>query len=377
MPGALRLGTVAGIPLAVHYSWLLIAALITLSLGGQFRSSHSDWSATVIWLTSALTAVLFFATLLMHELAHSIVARAHGLPVRSITLFALGGVATIEKDATSPKTEFLIAIAGPVVSFAIGFGCIGLARSLGWSLNDGGTGIAGSVLGWLGSINVVLAVFNLIPGYPLDGGRVLRAALWAAYKDVSRATRNAARAGEIVAGIFIGWGLLRFFLSGGFGGLWLVFLGWFLMMAARASRAEVTIGEALQGVLVADVMSNDYATTGADLSIQQLVDEVLLRTGRRCIIVKSGGDIVGVVTPHEIRDVARDRWVQVRVAEIMRPLDKLPTVGPRTSVVDALKAMARENVNQLPVVADGQFEGVVTRGHILQLLDSRSELKAA
>jgi Zn-dependent protease/predicted transcriptional regulator len=377
MPASIRLGRVAGIPIGLHYSWFLIAALITFSLAGRFQETHPAWDTPTIWAISAFTAVLFFATLLAHELSHSVVARARGLSVRSITLFALGGIAHIEKDATTATTEFLVAIVGPIVSFAIGFACIGVAQTMGWSIGNGSAGITGSVLGWLGSINVVLATFNLIPGYPLDGGRVLRALLWGIYKDQDRATRNAARVGQTVAGIFIAWGLLQFFLGAGFGGLWLAFIGWFLMMAAQASYAEVSMSEALRDIHVSEVMANDCVTVDPRVKVQGLVDDVLLRTGRRCVMVKSDGRVVGLVTPNEIRAVDRARWSEVTVADVMRPLERLRTVDPDTSVSDALKTMAREDVNQLPVVSDGRLEGIVSRAHILQLLQSHAELKAS
>lgn len=377
MPATLRLGRVVGIPIGLHYSWFLIAALITFGLAGHFRESHQDWTAVQTWSVSLITAVLFFVTLLAHELSHAAVARARGLPVRSITLFALGGIASIEKDATSAKTEFLVAVVGPIVSVTIGVACIGMAQSLGWSFDDTGGGATASVLGWLGSINVLLAVFNLIPGYPLDGGRVLRAALWGIYKDVDRATRKAARVGQIVAGIFIAWGLAQFFLAGMFAGLWLAFIGWFLMMAAQASYAEVTMGEALRDVRVADVMANDCATVEPHLDVQRLVDDVLLRTGRRCVVVKSDGRVLGMVTPHEVRAIDRARWSDATVREVMRPVETLRTVEPRTSVTEALKTMTSEDINQLPVMSNGRLEGIVTRGHILQLVQSRAELNAA
>ena len=377
MSGTLRLGRVGGVPVGLHYSWFIIAGLITVSLANHFRSSQADWSLALIWSVSLGTAVLFFGTLLAHELSHAIVARARGLPVRSITLFALGGIANIEKDANTARTEFLVAVVGPIVSFSIGAACIGAAQSLGWSFDNGRAGVAGSVLGWLGSINVLLAIFNLIPGYPLDGGRLLRALLWGLYNDVDRATKNAARAGRVVAGIFIAWGLLQFFMGAGFSGLWLAFIGWFLLMAAQASYLEVSMGEALRDVRVADVMAHDCATVDPRSTVQSVVDDVLLRTGRRCVLVQRDERIIGLVTPHEIRRADRARWADLPVAEVMRPLDTLKTVAPSTPVAEALKTMARDDVNQLPVVADGRLEGIVTRSHILQLLQSRAELKAA
>jgi Zn-dependent protease len=375
MPASIRLGRVSGIPIGLHYSWFIIAALITVSLAAHFRSTQPDWQAPTTWAISVLTAVLFFVTLLAHELSHAIVARTRGLPVHSITLFALGGVAQIEKDATSARTEFVVAVIGPITSLVIGVVCIGIASSLGWSVDDGTGGPIGAVLGWLGSINVVLALFNLIPGYPLDGGRLLRALLWRIYDDVDRATRTAARVGQAVGAVFIGWGLLQFFTDAGFGGLWLAFIGSFLLTAAQASYAQVTIAETLRGVRVRDVMTDDCVTVDAELDLQSLVDDLLLRRGRRCIVVKRADRVLGLVTSNEVRGVARDHWHEVTAGDVMRPLDQLKTVGLDTPVTEAVTTMAREDVNQLPVVTDGRLEGIVTRAHIPQLLQSRAELK--
>jgi Zn-dependent protease/CBS domain-containing protein len=375
LPATLRLGRIAGIPVGLHFSWFIIAGLITLSLAGHFQQTHASWSAAAIWSVSAATAVLFFATLLAHELSHAFVARARGLPVRSITLFALGGIAQIQKEATTATTEFLVAIVGPAMSLAIGFGCIAIAGHLGWAVDDGGAGVIGSVLGWLGSINLALAVFNLIPGYPLDGGRVLRALLWAVHKDGERATRIASRVGQVVAGLFIAGGLLQFVLGAGISGLWLALIGWFLMMGASASYSQLSIATALRDVRVADVMTDDCATIDARTTIAEIVDDILLRTGRRCVLVTRDDTVVGLITPHEVRTVNREQWHTLTADEAMRPLRSVQLVEPGTPLADALTTMVREDVNQLPVVTAGRLEGVVTRSRILQLLQSRSELR--
>lgn len=374
LPASIRLGRITGIPVGLHYSWFLIAALITFSLAAHFREGHSAWQPAMVWGVAALTALLFFATLLAHELSHALVARRRGLPVRSITLFALGGVASIEKDANTAKTEFLVAIVGPLVSFAIGLSCLAAARSLGWTFDNGTGGVAGSLLGWLGSINLMLAVFNLLPGYPLDGGRVLRALLWAMYGDQDRATRTAAIVGQVVAAIFIGWGLVQFVFGAGLGGLWLAFIGWFLFMAAQASRTQLSIAEALRDIRVADVMAKDCAVVEPQTTLQTLVDNVLLRTGRPCVMVTSDGTDMGLVTARDVRAVDRARWPHLTVREVMRPLDSVNTVQPTTPAAEALTSMLRDDVNQIPVVDDGHMEGIVTRATILQLIQSRSEL---
>jgi CBS domain-containing protein len=231
-------------------------------------------------------------------------------------------------------------------------------------------------VGWLGSINVVLAVFNLIPGYPLDGGRVLRAILWARSGSMERATLSAARTGQVVAGLFILIGLVQAFSGEGIGGLWLAFIGWFLLAAAQANYAHATIAEALRHVRVGDIMTGDCARIDAGATLDDLVEGLFLRTGQRCVMVEQDGRVVGLVTPNEVRQVERERWTGVRVGDAMRPIDALRTVAPDTPAADAFATMARDDVNQLPVVDRGRLQGVVTRAQILQLLQSRSDLHA-
>lgn len=377
LPASIRLGRVAGIPIGLHYSWFILAALIAFSLAGRFRLTQPDWDASLVWGVAAITAILFFVSLLAHELAHAVVARARGVPVRSITLFALGGVAHIVKDANSATTEFLIAVVGPIVSFAIGFGCLAAARALGWSIDGGpAPGPAGAALGWLGWINVVLATFNLLPGYPLDGGRVLRAVLWGIYKDAERATRHAAIAGQVVATLLIAAGLFQFVIGAGFGALWLALIGWFLLMASQATYAQASVARTLRGVRVADIMASDCATVDGSVTVRSLVDDLLLRTGRRCVMVSHDGHVLGLITPNEVRTVDRSRWVSLTATDIMRPLNRLRTIAPDATANDAFTAMASDDVNQLPVVRDGHLEGIVSRAQILRLLQSRAELGA-
>lgn len=374
MKPSITLGRLFGVDIGLHYSWLIIALLITLSLVGHFGATAPFWSRTVVWTSAVVTAVLFFVSIVVHELSHALVARARGVSVRSITLFALGGVATMENPSPDAKTEFWVAAAGPIASVAIGLGCYALAASLGWSPQaDGSPSTA--ILGWLGYINIALAVFNLIPGFPLDGGRILRAILWGRSGDADRATMTAARVGQAVAFGFILLGVMRFFGGAGFGGLWIAFIGWFLLQAAQASYAQVAVVADLRGVHVRDIMSPDCATVGADMRVQTLVDEHLLRTGQRCFVVGGPSRILGLITSHEIKGVARDRWAITPLSDVMRPIDHLRTVQPDTLAIDALRLMGREDVNQLPVMSEGKFEGMVGRRHILQLLQARAELK--
>lgn len=370
----ITLGRLFGVDIGLHYSWFIIALLITLSLVGHFGATDPNWTRAIVWASAVVTAILFFVSILLHEVSHALVARARGVIVRSITLFALGGVATMENPAPDAKTEFWVAAAGPIASVVIGAGCYALAASLGWSPRAD-VSPSTAVLGWLGYINISLAVFNLIPGFPLDGGRILRAILWGRSGDADRATMTAARVGQAVAFCFILLGVVRFFGGAGFGGLWIAFIGWFLLQAAQASSAQVAVVADLRGVRVRDIMSPDCATVSANMRVQTLVDEHLLRTGQRCFVVGDPDRILGLITSHEIKGVARDRWAITPVSDVMRPIDQLRTIQPDMLAIDALTLMGREDVNQLPVMSERKFEGMVGRRHILQLLQARAELE--
>ena len=375
MHAQIKLGRIFGVQIGLHYSWLIIAFLVTLSLVGQFHATNPQWGAGVIWATSIITALLFFAAIIAHELSHAAVAKARGLPVRSITLFALGGVAQIEKDAADPRTEFWMGIAGPVASVVIGLLCLALAIALGWRPPTMPQTPLSAMAMWLGVINIGLAVFNMIPGFPLDGGRVFRAIVWWITGDAARATRIAAGVGQLVAFGFIFWGILRFFNGAGFGGLWLAFIGWFLLDAARTSAAQLGITETLRGLRVGDLMARDCPRVDGRVNLQTLVDEYLLPTGQRCFVVEEKGSVAGIITPHEVKSIARARWPYTTVDEVMLPLDRLHAVSSDTLVTEALETMGREDVNQLPVVNDGRLAGIISRGHILRTLQMRAELR--
>jgi len=375
MRGQFRLGTIRGIEIALHYSWFIIAALITMSLWSRYREIHPEWGDGLILALSLVTAVLFFLSILVHEMSHCLVARRCGLPVRSITLFALGGVSRIEREASDPKTEFWMAIVGPITSLGIGAVCLGLAGAIGWSPFGGMETPVAAMLGWLGSINVTLALFNMVPGYPLDGGRVLRALVWWATGDSVRATRVAARGGQIVAGGLIALGIVTFFWGGGLGGLWFAFIGWFLFDAARDSVTRLKIARSLDGVRVGDIMSRDCPWVASRLDLRTFVDEVLMRTGRRCFLVIEQGRIVGLMTPNEVREVERERWPFIQTGDVMQPIERLKIVTPETPLSVALEAVGRDDINQLPVVSEGRLRGVISRAHILHYLQTRAEFQ--
>ena len=375
MHSSIRLGRLFGIEVGLHYSWFIIALLITMSLGSQFQASHAEWGSNVIWALSILTALLFFVTLLAHELSHALVARTRGLTTKAITLFALGGVAQIEKEPEDAKTEFLVGIVGPLSSAVIGFISLGLAWALGWRMGAAPETPLHAMFVWLGYINLSLAAFNMIPGYPLDGGRILRSILWLASGNPLRATQQAATVGKAIALLFIAFGILQYFRGAGFGGLWIAFIGWFLLQAATASASSVALTEGLKGVQVKDIMTSDCQTLDGNMNVEQFVENYLLKSGRRCFVVQQNGEISGIVTPHEIKELERPRWPYMTLADIMRPLDQLHTVTPVTPVMDALETMGRDDVNQLPVVSGSHLDGIITRANVVQFLQTRSELK--
>jgi Zn-dependent protease/CBS domain-containing protein len=374
MRSHIKLGRIAGIEIGLHYSWLIIAILIAYSLAAHFHMVRPGWGAGVTWAASIITSVLFFVFLLLHELAHSLVAKSRGLRVRAITLFALGGVSQIESEAADAKSEFWIAIVGPLTSLAIGLILLGIVRGLGWQTGSEPAGPIAAVLLWLGYINVALAVFNMIPGFPLDGGRVLRAIIWWITKKPERSTRIAAQVGQVIAFLFILYGLYLFLARANFSGLWLAFIGWFLLEAARSSYMQVGIVSGLRHQRVADMMDSDCARVEGYLSLRDFVERYLLHSSSRCFIVTQSENMIGLVTANDVKRISRDVWEQTSVQSIMHPLAELRAVPPDMPAVKALELMSRENVNQLAVVSDGKLQGIFSRAQILRFLQIRSGL---
>jgi Zn-dependent protease len=377
--GHIRLGRLAGVEIALHYSWFLIALLLTLSLAASLRGSGVGLGErpAVLWAVAIVTGLLFFVTLIAHEMAHALAARASGLPVRSVTLFALGGVSHVQGEPERPRTELLIGIVGPLTSLAIGGACLWLASQLGWSGESMPATPLTAVLVWLGSVNLVLAVFNMLPGYPLDGGRVLRAALWWIIGDRARATRLAAAGGQVVAVLLIVLGVVQFFAGAGIGGLWLAFIGWFLLSAASASAHTVVALEALRGVTVRDAMSRECGTVDGARTLHDFAANELMRSQPRCFAVEGAGrDAGGFVTLEQVTAVPRREWPRRRVVEVMQPLAAAQAVAPEDSLAGSLELMSREGLKQLPVVEQGRLAGVLTLSDALRVLELRRSLAA-
>jgi len=371
MQSQIRIGRIFGIRIGIHYSWFIIALLIVLSLTGQFRQMNAGWTGESIFLMAVITGVLFFVTLLLHELAHSLVIKSYGVPVREITLFALGGVSQILGNPPSAISEFLMAFVGPLTSACIGAICLGIAHSL------AAVTPVYAMLSWLGYINLGLAVFNLVPTYPLDGGRVLRALLWWGTGDASKATRWAARTGQVAGVILIALGLVEYFTQAVFSGLWLAFLGWFIVQAASESNVEAGLRQALRGVAVGDVITPECRVVAENMNLDHFIQYELIPTGAHCfIIVDDQGQVIGLVTPRDLRHVERSQWAHTPLTAIMRPFPKLKTVTPDTPLITALEMMAANDVNQLPVVSKTGFGGVISRGQLMQYLQRRPAMQA-
>lgn len=367
----IKIGSIRGIEIGLHYTWTVIAILIAFSLAAHFRGVNRGWTSALTWFTAGITAVLFFVTLLLHELAHSLVAKAYGLRVKAITLFALGGVSQIESEATTAKAEFWIAIVGPVTSAVTGAILLLVARAAGWHAGTKSSMAWTAVLVWLGYINFALAGFNMIPGYPLDGGRILRAALWWITGSQRRATRWASQAGQGVALVLILFGLFRFFVGAGVAGLWIAFIGWFLLDAARAGYIQFGVMTELRDRTVADLMERNCPVVEGYLSLRDLVDEFVLHSASRCFLVVHGGHPVGVITPDEIAMTPRDSWEQNSVQSAMRRLNQIPAVPPQMPALEALELMGREKLTALIVVLDGHLQGVFSHGQVMRFLQIR------
>ena len=368
--GQIHLGRILGIPVRIDISWLFIFVWVTWSLAGNyFPGLYPAWSPWLIWGIGALTSVLFFTSVLLHELGHSLVARRQGLPVKDITLFIFGGVSEISEEPSTASDEFIMALSGPLVSFALA-GAFGLLYLLTRRLSE-----PVAALGlFLAGINLSLGVFNLIPGFPLDGGRVLRAILWGARRDLSWATRWASRTGQAVAFVFILYGIVQAFSGNWVSGLWIALIGLFLDNAARSSYAQLTLQKMLDGHSVREIMTQDCVLLPPQLTLDVLVEQYLLAGGQRCFVVGDRDTILGLLTLHNVRGVPKGEWTTTHVRDVLTPLDQLHVVGPQTSLWDALSKMTEVNVNQVPVMMDGKMVGMVTRENLLSFIRRRSEL---
>jgi Zn-dependent protease len=370
-----RIAQIRGIPLYLHPTWLVIFALITWSLAEHFAPEHPGWSATEHWSAGIVSSLLFFASVVFHELAHSVVAQHYRIRVLSITLFVFGGVASIEREPSNARQEFNIAIAGPLSSAFLAGAFFGIRLAF------PSAGMPGAIAYWLAGANLILAVCNLIPGFPLDGGRVLRAFVWGLTRDFSKATRIAGASGKLIAYAFILYGGWVAFNDRFTFGLWTAFTGWFLLSAAEDSVAQLTIRENLRGLRAVDVMSREVPTFPGQHTLADYSAEVL-RSGRRCHLVTAEDRLLGMMNVQALNSVPREEWASHSVQAVMMPRDKIEWARPDEPLLALLERLLTANINQMPVVSnleDGsaQVVGMVTRDSILRVLQTRSELGKA
>jgi Zn-dependent protease/CBS domain-containing protein len=363
-----EIGRIRGIAIRVHWSWLAIVALLAWTLSRElFAGLFPQWSDAQQWAAGITTTLLFFVSVLLHELAHALVAQRYGMTVPSITLFIFGGVSTLAEEMRSPGEEFRVAIAGPLMSGALAIGC-GLlwlvTRSTDLSI----------IPGYLAMINAVLGVFNLLPGFPLDGGRVLRSLVWARTRDLLRATRIAARAGTAIAYVMIGGGLLIIFSFGLLNGLWYVLVGLFLRSAAEGAYSSLRLQTALRDIPASEVMAKAPEPLHAALSLERMIDECVLPAGERAFLVEQGDAIVGLVTIGDVTRVPRSEWPSTPVEAAMIPSSRVITISPQTHVIDALRLMQEHDIHQLPVLSDGRVAGMLTRADVMRHIELRMVL---
>jgi Zn-dependent protease/CBS domain-containing protein len=369
MRGNISLGRVFGIPLRLHYTWFIIFAWITFLLVFYILDQKYPIGQRIIW--GILTSLLFFASIVTHELTHSIVAIRNHIPVKEITLFVFGGVSQITKEATTPRAELSIAIVGPLTSLALA----GVFYGLHFLLAGAHQVLAAGSMWWLAFINVALAVFNLIPGFPLDGGRIFRALVWHKTHDYRGASRIAAKVGQGIAYAFIAGGiaLIVFFPRYWLNGMWLIFIGWFLSNAARTSYQQVLLRDALAGITARQVTDYDCPLIPPHMNLMELVQQYILPTGRSCFLVSWGAELEGMVTPQQIKKVPRTRWAITTVQDIMIPASKLKVAYADQDLLSVLQEMNGESADHIPVMEAGKVVGIINREDVARFLRTRAD----
>jgi Zn-dependent protease len=385
----IKLGRIFGFEVRITWSWLIIFGLITWNLASAFGQIHSDWIPLTTVGIAVAASLLFFLSVLIHELAHSLAARSRGMAVGSITLFLFGGVADIQDRPPTPWAEFLMAIVGPLVSLVLGLGFILLSGVGITSLEQPLTDLRGfaaqlspltTLLLWLGPVNLTLAVFNMIPGYPLDGGRILRSIFWGITDDFKRSTRWASWIGRVIALVLIINGIAMIFgaeipfLGSGFSnGLWIALIGLFLNNAALTSYQQVVIQDVLDEVEVGPIMHTDPTTVDHSLSVRRLVDEYIMKTDAQSFPVLQDGRLIGMVALDDVRKLTRNEWQATTVKQIMTPEKDLVSTHPNEDASRAFEKLSRSDYRQLPVLQDGSLVGMLRRSDIVKWLRLQSE----
>jgi Zn-dependent protease/CBS domain-containing protein len=376
VPGSFRVARILGIDIRIHISWLLIFLLVLLSLADQvFPASYPQWSQQKTFIVSAVAALLFFVSVLLHELAHAIVALRFKMSVSSITLFLLGGVANLTKEPPSAKAEFFMAAAGPFTSLVIG----GLGLLVQRLVTDSLDRVPSlqpveAVAGYLGFINIAVALFNLVPGFPLDGGRVLRSIIWGLRHDRVAATRIAARGGQLVAGLMVVYGASRVIDGEAMAGLWMGLIAYFLYGAASQALQQERVTAAIGDVRVGQLMTADFRSAPAGISIAQLIRDVVLPNNLQAIPVLANDRLAGIVTIADLRKVEQEQWPTTAVEAVMTPISDATTVAPNDQLIAALDRFGTADLPLLPVVDHGKLVGVLYRESVVSYVRMREML---
>ncbi len=370
MRSSFRLGRILGIEIGIHVSWLFIFGFLTWSLAAGYFPSPDvlpGRDTALYWTLGAISSLSLFASVLAHEIGHSIIARRNGIPVKNITLFIFGGASNITKEAETPGAEFRMAVTGPLVSFglsAIFFAIYFIGGQAQTSLN--------AVVVYLAQINLILGVFNLLPGFPLDGGRVFRSIIWKINKDEVKATRIAATTGQVIAYLLIFGGIALAFTIG-LSGLWLALIGWFLASAASASLQQSVLSEALKGVKVKEVAGTGIKTTAADVTVEKAL-AAMLEFNQRALPVMEGDRLVGLVSMTDVKRTPRDSWSSETVNNIMTLATEVKTVTMDDDLAKALELLQSAGYNQLPVMAEGRLRGMISRTDLLNFIQLKQEI---
>jgi Zn-dependent protease/predicted transcriptional regulator len=372
MTKSFRIGRLFGIEIEIDYTWFIVFVLVMILVSTDILAKQLDGLPLgTRWLVAAFTTVLFFSSVLLHELSHSLVARAQGLGISGITLFIFGGVSKMTDEPKSAGAEFKIAIAGPLMSLFLAVLCFGLR--LAFRLVPGGTPFA-VVFGWLGAMNGMLAVFNMLPGFPLDGGRVLRAGLWQSLANLAEATRIAATFGQGLGILMIVGGIFFFLISRDAGFLWLALIGWFLTQMAQSSYQQVLLRQALSGVPVTQAMTTQVQAVPGDITLDRVVNEYIMAHNHPAFPVLDGDRLLGLLCLSDIRRVAQERWRYVTARETVPPLTEQYMIAPQADAWNALVRMTAENCGRLLVVEGGALRGIISRTDIMRLMRMRMQL---
>jgi Zn-dependent protease/predicted transcriptional regulator len=360
----IKLVQIDGIDIRLHFSWFFLAILLTLSFANHFRIAMPGWGGASVWWSAIAVTLLFLISLTLHELAHSLVAQRRGVRIEAITLFVMGGISQMKSEPSDAKSDFWIALAGPLASITLGACSLGALHLIGRALLPEPNTPLPSVLLWTGWLNLSLAAFNMLPSYPLDGGRVLRAIIWWIGGDAAKSRRVTSKIGLIIAVLLIAFGMVNFLINQNLDGVWLILLGWILLDTSRAIYSELSLMEELRDQRVADLMDQNYSVVESYISLVDLAEKYLIGTGSNYFVVLQDSKPVGFLTRRDVKGVLPHLWPQTSVQSIMHSLDKINSVLPETPVCQALEIMSRNNIDQLPVMVNGKLEGIFSRLNI-------------